>query len=71
MLLDPRPKASRGVPSTGRGSWAEVRRAVEEGSGTVIPKSALTRAVRRLEKLSVIQDYRFLDPVYERAARRL
>ncbi|HEU16467.1 MAG TPA: ATP-binding protein [Nitrososphaeria archaeon] len=55
----------------GARSWAEVRRAVEESSGTVIPKSALTRAVRRLEKLSVIQDYRFLDPVYEKAARRL
>ncbi|BBE42798.1 AAA family ATPase [Conexivisphaera calida] len=55
----------------GARSWAEVRRAVEESSGAVIPKSALTRAVRRLEKLSVIQGYQFLDPVYERAARRL
>ena len=48
-----------------------MRKLVEEREGVTIAKSSLSRAIKRLEKLSLIEDYRFLDPVYEKAAMRL
>ncbi|WP_420917915.1 hypothetical protein [Pyrodictium abyssi] len=53
----------------GANTWSSVRRYIEEKQGTTIPKSTLTRLIKRLEKLSLIQDYKFLDPVYQQAAK--
>ncbi len=55
----------------GARSWSQVRRYIEEKTCTVIPKSTLSRTIRRLEKLSIIDNYRFLDPIYMYASKRL
>jgi len=57
--------------ASGARSWSEVRRFVEEREGVSIPKSTLTRIIRKLERLSIVENYRFLDPVYREAAKRL
>ncbi len=55
----------------GANTWSSVRRYLEEKEGVTIPKSTLTRTIKKLEKLSLIQDYKFLDPIYSQAAKRL
>jgi len=55
----------------GAKSWSAIRRFVEEHEGVTIPKAALTRTIRRLERLSIVKNYEFLDPVYREAAKRL
>ncbi len=55
----------------GARTWSSVRDYVEGVEGVTIPKASLTRAIKKLERLSIIRNYRFLDPVYERAAKRL
>ncbi len=55
----------------GARSWGRVKEFIEDREGTVIAKSSLSRTIRRLEKLNLIKDYKFLDPVYEKAALRL
>ena len=55
----------------GAKSWSSVRKYVEEREGVTIPKSSLTRIIRKLEKLSIIENYRFLDPIYREAAKRI
>ena len=52
-------------------SWSSVRRYVEEKMGVTIPKSSLTRTIKKLEKLSIVKNYEFLDPIYERASKKL
>ncbi|MCS7365219.1 MAG: ATP-binding protein, partial [archaeon GB-1867-035] len=52
-------------------SWSSVRRYVEEKMGVTIPKSSLTRIIKKLEKLSIVKNYEFLDPIYERASKKL
>jgi hypothetical protein len=52
-------------------SWSQVRRFIADKYGVVIPKSSLTRIINKLEKLSIIKNYEFLDPVYREAAMRL
>ena len=39
--------------------------------GVTIPKSSLTRTIKKLEKLSIVKNYEFLDPIYERASKKL
>ncbi len=55
----------------GARSWSDVKEFIEDREGTVIAKSSLSRTIRRLERLNLIKEYRFLDPVYEKAALRL
>ena len=55
----------------GAKSWSSVRRYVEEKMGVTIPKSSLTRTIKKLEKLSIVKNYEFLDPIYERASKKL
>ncbi len=57
--------------ANGAKSWSAVRRYVEEVEGVSIPKSTLTRIIKKLEKLSIIKNYEFLDPIYARAAKRI
>ena len=52
-------------------SWSQVRRFIADKYGVVIPKSSLTRIINKLEKLSIIKNYEFLDPMYREAAMRL
>ena len=53
----------------GAKSWAQVRSYVEEKAGMTIPKATLTRIVRKLENLSIIRNYEFLDPIYREASK--
>ncbi|WP_054841755.1 ATP-binding protein [Vulcanisaeta distributa] len=56
----------------GAKTWGgQVRRFVEERLGVSIPKSSLTRIINKLESLSIIKDYEFLDGIYREAAKRL
>ncbi|MEB3755970.1 MAG: ATP-binding protein [Desulfurococcales archaeon] len=55
----------------GAKSWGRVKKYMEEREGVTIPKSSLSRTISKLEKLSIIKQYKFLDPIYEIAAREL
>ncbi len=57
--------------ASGAKTWSSIRRFIEEKKKTTIPKSTLTRAIKRLERLGIIRDYEFLDPIYMEAARKL
>jgi AAA+ ATPase superfamily predicted ATPase len=52
-------------------SWVQVRRYIEEKEGTTLPKATLSRLIEKMEKLSIVKDYRFLDPIYKEASFRL
>lgn len=52
-------------------TWSKVRSFIAEKHGVAIPKSTLTRIIDKLEKLSIIKDYSFLDPVYKEASKTL
>ena len=71
LKLNQREKQVAKAIANGAKSWSSVRKLIEEKSGEIIPKSTLTRTIKALEKLSIIQDYRFLDPVYQLAAKLL
>lgn len=55
----------------GANTWASVKRYVEEALGEAVPKSTMSRIIDKLEALSIIKDYSFLDNVYREAAKRL
>jgi len=57
--------------AAGSDSWSKVRRYIAERKGVIFPKATLTRTIKKLEKLSLIRDYEFLDPVYKLAALQL
>ena len=69
--LSRRERAVLKAIAEGARSWGQVRRFVEERLGETIPKSSLSRIIEKLEALSIIRDYEFLDGVYREAARRL
>ena len=69
--LGPREKLVLKAIAMGHRSWSSVRRYIEEKEGATIPKSTLSRIIKRLEKLSLIQNYEFLDPIYREAAKTL
>lgn len=52
-------------------SWSRIKRYVEEKEGTTISSSILSNIINSLEDMSIIKDYKFLDPVYREAALRL
>jgi len=52
-------------------SWVQVRRYIEEKEGIILPKATLSRLIEKMEKLSIVKDYRFLDPIYKEASFRL
>lgn len=48
-------------------SWSRVRSLVSEKMGIVLPKSTVTRIVDKLEMMSLVKDYEFLDPICREA----
>lgn len=52
-------------------SWSHIRRYLEKRMGIAIPKSTLSRMIDKLEKLSIIKNYEFLDPIYREASKKL
>ncbi|MEZ0318421.1 MAG: ATP-binding protein [Pyrobaculum sp.] len=69
--LSKREKLVLRAVAQGASSWAAVRRYVEEASGEALPKSTTSRLLDKLEALGIIKDFKFLDPVYREAAKRL
>ncbi|MGC8678183.1 MAG: hypothetical protein ACP5TH_00040 [Fervidicoccaceae archaeon] len=57
--------------ANGKRSWSDVRKYIGEKFGIVMPKSTLSRMIDKLEKLSILENYEFLDHVYREAAKRL
>ncbi len=55
----------------GARNWSSVMRYVEEKEGRTVSKSVLYNAIKALEDMSIIRNYRFLDPVYREAAKLL
>ncbi|MEM2021686.1 MAG: ATP-binding protein [Zestosphaera sp.] len=55
----------------GADTWSSLKRYVEEKEGTTISSSILYNLVKTLEGMSIIHDYRFLDPIYREAALKL
>ena len=52
-------------------SWSKIKKYVEEREGIIISSSILSNIINSLEDMSIIKDYKFLDPVYKEAALRL
>jgi len=69
--LNTREKLVLKAVALGSRSWAEVRRYIEEKEGITLPKATLTRLIEKLEKLSIIKDYEFLDSIYKEASSKL
>ncbi len=69
--LGPRERAVLRAIAEGHGTWSSARRRAEELIGATIPQSSMTAIVGRLERLSIVRNYEFLDPIYRRAAARL
>lgn len=55
----------------GENSWSRIKRYVEEKEKTTISSSILSNILKTLEELGIIKDYKFIDPVYKEAAKRL
>jgi len=55
----------------GYNSWTRLKKKLEEIEGRTVSKSSLSRILHTLEKLSIIENYSFLDPIYREAAKQL
>jgi AAA+ ATPase superfamily predicted ATPase len=55
----------------GRKGWKSVKECVEEMEKSTVSTSVLDRALRNLEKMSLVSDYSFLDPIYGEATKML
>lgn len=69
--LNPREKIVLKAIANGCKSWSEVYSYTADHYGIILPKSTLSRIIDKLEKLSIIENYRFLDPVYREASLRI
>lgn len=55
----------------GMDSWSKVKSCLEEEERSTISSSVLSNILENLEKMSVIKDYKFLDPIYKEASIRI
>lgn len=55
----------------GNDSWSKLKNCVERIEGSSISSSILSNVLNNLEKMSIIQNYQFLDPVYKLAVTSL
>lgn len=51
--------------------WSKLKKYIEEKEGTIVSTSILSNIVKTLEDMNIIKNYKFLDPIYRRAALRL
>lgn len=52
-------------------SWSKLLRCLESEEGSTISTSVLDNLIKNLEKMSIIKEYRFMDPIYFEASKRL
>ncbi|MGC9153945.1 MAG: AAA family ATPase [Vulcanisaeta sp.] len=57
--------------ANGSNTWSKVARCVEDLEGVSVSPTSLSNILNTLERLSIIRDYQFLDPMYREAAIRL
>jgi AAA+ ATPase superfamily predicted ATPase len=69
--LSPRERMVLRAVASGCRTWSQVRRFITEKYGLTIPNATLTRLINKLEKLSIIKNYDFQDPVYREAAKKI
>lgn len=69
--LGDREKAVLKAIANGCNSWSKVREYIAREHDFVMPKSTLSRIVSRLESLSIVKNFEFLDPIYREASKRL
>lgn len=55
----------------GENSWSKLLSCMEKEEGSTISSSVLDNIIQNLEKMSIIKDYEFLDPVYKEASKLL
>lgn len=55
----------------GKNTWSSLLQCLQEEEGSTISSSVFDNIITNLEKLSIIKDYEFLDPIYKEAAKRL
>ncbi|AEE94327.1 archaeal ATPase [Acidianus hospitalis W1] len=55
----------------GENSWSKLLSCMEKEEGSTISTSVLDNIIQNLEKMSIIKDYEFLDPVYKEASKLL
>ncbi|QIW25345.1 ATP-binding protein [Sulfolobus sp. S-194] len=55
----------------GSDNWTKVKECLEKEEGSIISSSVLSNILNSLEKMSIIKDYTFLDPVYRDASMKL
>jgi len=59
------------VIAEGVDSWSKIKRYVEEREGVTVSSSILSNVINSLEDMSIVKDYKFLDPVYRAASLKL
>ncbi|MEM0474807.1 MAG: ATP-binding protein [Zestosphaera sp.] len=69
--LNYRERAVLKAIASGHRTWSSVRKHITENYGVTIPKATLTRIVTKLERLSIVKNYEFQDPVYREASKKL
>ncbi len=57
--------------SEGNETWSSLQGCVAEAEGSMVSSSVLYNMIKQLEAMSIIKDYRFLDPIYKEAAKKL
>jgi len=55
----------------GEDTWSSIKRYVEKREGVTVSSSILSNTINNLEDMSIIKDYKFLDPVYRAASLKL
>jgi len=51
--------------------WSELKSRLEELEGKTVPSSALHNILESLKNLSIVENYKFLDPIYKEAAKTI
>lgn len=69
--LSSREKMTLKAIAVGCKTWSDVRKYITEHYGITLPKATLSRIIGKLEKLSIVKNYEFLDPVYREAAKTI
>lgn len=55
----------------GADSWSKLRNCIESAEGRTVSSSVLDNAIKSLEDLNLIKNYKFLDNIYGEAAKEL
>ncbi len=57
--------------ASGENTWSKLMNCLQRSEGSTISSSVLDNILANLEKMSLVKDYEFLDPIYKEASKRL